>query len=356
MPNFLKITNIQYQAIFLLLFLIYFILGIYLIQTTSIASDEPAYIGAAYSYTQGLGLNPEHPPLLKMINAALIKLFYPEHNISLPDPSTLVEDSAIRLAGFNVGYTYLISNPEGFDKIIFISRIGYLAFNSILLLWLYVYTYVLKLITPVISITLAILCVFSPSFYSHNFLISFDVSVAICALLTILSLTILIINLFKFSSKQLLCHFLITTILLFFSLNAKFSNLILLPIVIGAYFLTIIYLIKTRKSKVALKFTVFSVISLVSQPLLIAFIYRIAFRKLPNQSIVDNLNRYLQGVNMTLGTKDGVQQPFLYGKFVPITYMEYIQKIFWFKENPCLFLIILVIILSLIGMIINNRQ
>lgn len=57
----LILKNWLTKSLFIILILIYFLIGIYLINQTSITSDESAYIGAAYAYTKGLGLNQEHP-------------------------------------------------------------------------------------------------------------------------------------------------------------------------------------------------------------------------------------------------------------------------------------------------------
>ncbi|NES87078.1 MAG: hypothetical protein F6K10_40375 [Moorea sp. SIO2B7] len=346
--------KIKHEFIFLFLIITYFGLGIYLINTTSLTGDEPAYLGAAYAYTKGQGLNQEHPLLLKLINSVLIQFFFNEHNIEVPNPQTL-DAISIRLVPFSLGYSFLMSNQDKFDTILFASRFAYLTFNSILLFWLYIYTYKLKLIKPIFSISLAIIYIFSPSFYAHNFLTTFDVASAICALLTILSLTIIVRNFSSFKIREYLAHFLLFTILLCFSLNVKFSNFILVPIVIIAYLVTIIYFLSISKHQLAVKLSLFSTVSLLIQPLLIAIMYRIAFSKLPNQGIIDNLNRYYQGLLITLGAKYNVQQPFLYGKFVPITYIEYIRNIFWFRENPGLFLIFMVIILSSIFIFLTNK-
>ena len=51
-----KLEKFSSQILFASLIIIYYLIGFYLIQKTSITSDESAYIGAAYSYMQGLGL------------------------------------------------------------------------------------------------------------------------------------------------------------------------------------------------------------------------------------------------------------------------------------------------------------
>ncbi|MFM7439001.1 MAG: hypothetical protein ACKO2V_10420, partial [Snowella sp.] len=50
--------------------------------------------------------------------------------------------------------------------------------------------------------------------------------------------------------------------------------------------------------------------------------------------------RYLTTLTMTLEAARGQQIPFLWGAFQPVNYAEYIGKVFWYKENPVLFLLI----------------
>ncbi|XTZ10281.1 MAG: hypothetical protein ACQZ3N_09475, partial [cyanobacterium endosymbiont of Rhopalodia yunnanensis] len=180
--NFKEINlyTLPNKLIFITLVLIYFILGIYLISQTSITSDEPAYIGAAYAYTQGLGLNQEHPLFFKLVTSSIIKLFFSDYQITVPSINVISgdENMEVRLAAFNLGYSFLLERPENFKQLIFILRFCYLFINSIFLIWIYFFTFYLPQIPTIVSNSLGILYVFSPSFYSHNFLISFDVPVS----------------------------------------------------------------------------------------------------------------------------------------------------------------------------------
>ena len=347
-----------HSLIYIALILIYFILGIYLINQTSVTSDEPAYIGAAYAYTQGLGLNQEHPLFLKLVASLIINLFFSDYQIVVP-PINIVsgeENREVRLAAFNLGYSFLIERPENFKKLIFILRFCYLSINSIFLIWIYFFTFCFPQIPIIISICLGILYVFSPSFYSHNFLISFDVSVSIYSLLSLWTIIIIIRQLkqFKNFELRLIIYFLILNFVFFLAINAKFSNLILAPIIISAYLISLIYLFKKDKN-LAIKFGVLGFISLLIQLILIILMYRYAFRNLPNQSIIDNLQRYIQGIQMNLSTVGGIREPFWYEKFTTMNSLEYFSRIFWFKENPAFFVIVILLISILIYKIITSR-
>lgn len=353
----INLYTLPNKLIFITLVLIYFILGIYLISQTSITSDEPAYIGAAYAYTQGLGLNQEHPLFFKLVTSSIIKLFFSDYQITVPSINIISgeENMEVRLAAFNLGYSFLLERPENFKKLIFILRFCYLFINSIFLIWIYFFTFYLPQIPTIVSNSLATLYVFSPSFYSHNFLISFDVSVSIYALLSIWTMIIVIRQLEKFKNFELIISFVILNFVFFLAINAKFSNLILVPIILSAYSISLIYLLRKNLKNLAIKFGILGFISLLIQPILIFFMYRYAFRNLPNQSIINNIQRYIQGIQMNLSTVGGIRKPFWYENFISINSLEYLNKIFWFKENPALFIITILIVIILISQVIIER-
>jgi hypothetical protein len=346
------------KAYLVLLILFYFSLGIYLAIHNSLTSDEPAYIGAAYLYQHGQGFNQEHPLLLKVANAIGLSLLFPNLQIPIPkiDPSDYAQIGTIT---YTTGFKVLMFLPERLQTIVLFSRFIYLFFNSILLFWLYLYTFIIPKINPRIALTLATLYVFSPSFYSHSFLITFDCSAAIYALLTIFSIAITIASLKQWSKKSLVFQFTIITILLFCALNVKFSNMILLPIVIASYLSALVYLFFTRQFRLLQYFGILSGFSLLIQPVLISTLYHYAFGSLPGQSFLDNFNRFIQGILMTKGMVNEVRIPFLDGDFRQITYSQYISKIFWFKENLGLFaisLLFLVIVCYSTWKSLRNKQ
>ncbi|MEA5533095.1 hypothetical protein [Crocosphaera sp. XPORK-15E] len=343
---------------YLLLIIIYFVFGIYLITQTSITSDESAYIGAAYSYTQGIGLNQEHPLFIKLVNSAIINLFFADYTVAIPTLNFVPGEENIeaRLAAFNVGYQFLMMRPENFHKILFSLRICYLLFNSLFLIFLYIYTFIVKLIEPKASFCLGILFVFSPSFYGHNFLIAFDVLVSVYALLTIISLMGIIKTLFLPQPKHLLSQFVLFTFICFVAINAKFSNLILVPIILITVLCTLFCLMKIGKKTLAINLIGLFILSSLVQLILIILMYYWSFRNLPNQSIIENFNRYIQGIQMNLSTAGGIREPFWNGQFIPMTSLEYLSKIFWFKENPGLFILGSFLIILMLHKIVTQRQ
>ncbi|BDA40228.1 hypothetical protein [Candidatus Atelocyanobacterium thalassae] len=343
-----KLEKFSSQILFASLIIIYYLIGFYLIQKTSITSDESAYIGAAYSYIQGLGLNWEHPLLLKLIDSVIFNLFFSNHEALIPTINLIngQENIEARLAAFNVGYELLTKDSEAFHRIVFSLRFVHLFFNSFIFIWFYLYTFIFNEIDSIISIIFLILYIFSPSFYSHNFLIAFDVSVSLYALLFILSFSFLVKSLVQGKNKYLAAYFTLFTLLLFIAINVKFSNLILIPIIGLVYIVYSIYLLIKKRKQKFLQITFLGSLSLLLQVVLTVSIYSLAFRNLPNKSLSNILNIYIQGIGMNLSTAKGIREPFLNGQFISTTAINYLLKIFWFKEN--LILLIIAIFLFLV--------
>lgn len=347
-----KLEKFSSQILFVSLIIIYYLIGFYLIQQTSITSDESAYIGAAYSYIQGLGLNQEHPLFLKLIDSVVFNLFFPDNEASIPTINFILgqENIETRLAAFNVGYELLMKDSIAFNRIIFGLRFIHLFFNSLIFIWFYLYTFIFREINSIISIIFLILYTFSPSFYSHNFLITFDVSVSLYAMLFALSFSFFMKSFVRGGSKFLAAHFVLSFSLLFIAINVKFSNLVLIPIIGLTYAIYSIYLIIKRRRQKFLYITLLGSFSLLFQAILIALMYGWAFRNLPNTSLLNKfLNIYIQGIGMNLSTSKGIREPFVDGKFISTTAIDYLLKIFWFKENLVLLIIGVFLLLVFIG-------
>jgi hypothetical protein len=170
----------------------------------------------------------------------------------------------------------------------------------------------------------------------------------VSSLMTILTLAIAVHSAIQLSGKYLLWQFVILTFSLGFAINTKFSNLLLLPVILMTLMVTTIYLFTNQKIKLGFKFLCLSLLSLGLQPLFIFWVYRIAFRSLPGQSLQDIFNRYLMGIQLTQEVAKGEQIPFLHGQFRAVNYGQYLSKIIWFKENPLLFFLIILILFAII--------
>src|SRR4051812_38306541 len=96
--------------------LIFLLQAVPAVSRLSATTDEAVHIAAGYSYwkTHDFRLNPEHPPLAKLI-AALPLLF-----IDLKFDTA--SDDWRRAAEYPFGYTFLYGNDA--DKVLFLSRVA----------------------------------------------------------------------------------------------------------------------------------------------------------------------------------------------------------------------------------------
>src|SRR5262249_11236671 len=81
----------------------------------SATSDEPVHLAAGYSYwqTRDFRLNPEHPPLAKLLAALPLLLLHPSFDTSQQDWTTASE--------YAFGFRFLYSNDA--DQLLFWGRV-----------------------------------------------------------------------------------------------------------------------------------------------------------------------------------------------------------------------------------------
>lgn len=365
------------KLLWIFLILAYFSIGFFSILNTGIAGDESAHLAAAHSYVDGEGINVEHPALLKNLNASLIKVFFDDYKS---------DDSG----QWSRGVDFLIFSKSGRNLILNSSRIIYLCFNSLIFVWIFLYTYYFKLLNHKFSLIFLSLLVFSPSFFSHNFLLVFDVAAAQTVFIFLLSWIYFCQNFLKFTIKQNLFQASFSAFLLAIAINTKFSSLVLLlPVILGFIWLfcQCFFKNKTPNSfdledsnfefnfslnqnflknflKLFLSFSSFFYINLIviwaNNILAYHNIYKNNFRlSVWIINIFSPLSFYLKGLNLTLGRSDDPHKNFFDGKYVVVDYKDFIFRVFWFKENPILdifLLVLLVIFLVFTVKIISKKS
>jgi hypothetical protein len=362
---------------FLLLIFSYFAVTIYHSQNDFITSDELAHVGAAESYNYGLGLNWEHPPAEKFLNSVFIRLFMPDLEFNGPEKEGQNQFTRGSYLYFDSQYS-----PQFF---LTVSRFSYILYNSILFLWVFLYAWVFKLISKGLSLTFLVITVFSTSFITHAHLITYDVGGSIAVFLTILSLLLLVFNFHKFTFFQRFLHSFVFSILFGLALTTKFSNLIVVPVLVFIILFAVIYSLFNKKYKLFFQAFGFCIMSAVIPFLMIGGFYQYGFYNkdyiftkrpvLGETSQVYNLyadfNNYVkdtnpeiheklepwwwygEGVVATIARSSEIQEPFLYGEFRNVNFGEYVFNLFWFKENPVLYLFLLVALFSLVYYLIR---
>lgn len=342
----------KFTILFSILLLCYLGIGAYLIFHVPVTADEPAHLSAAQSYSQGQGLNPEHPPLLKFINSLFLQVVFP--NLYSQDDNQ-----------WSRSWTFLYSKEYRLENILRVSRFVYLIFNSLIIIWLTIYTLRFKLIPLYPSIILTILYIFSPSFYSHNFLITFDVASATTLLGTLLSTSIVIINLEKFSNRQFWFHSSLAALWLVACLGTKFSNAIVVPFIF--IFLVVLFVYYSLKKQYLWlkRVVIFTCVLGFLSTLILGSIFTWSFRNV-NKPLIENVdevktsqnrdiinfsrklpkpaNLYLEGAMMTKLRSTDSSDNFLTDHYEVITFKQLILRVFWFKENPVLILMMILII------------
>jgi len=131
--------------------------------------DEIAHIPAGVSYITLLDyrLNPEHPPLLKAISGAFVRIFVNPH---FPTDIKSWKDDIN--GQWNMGYSFLYGNGNNADNIIFWGRIPVILL-AIFLGWL-LYNWVNKRFGYATALlTLAFFC-FSPTMLAHSRYVTTD--------------------------------------------------------------------------------------------------------------------------------------------------------------------------------------
>lgn len=316
--------------------LAYFLIGFYNLNNIGLAGDETAHLGAAHSYITGHGVNVEHPTLLKNLNAGVIAIFFPEFESKDNDQ-------------WRLGVNFLLDSPANSSQILFYSRVVYLVFNSLFLLALWFYTYKIKFLSPKFSWLMGVFYVFSPSFFSHNFLITFDVAGSWSSFMVMVSIAYFCSKFATIKLQNIPKTSLLPSIFLALALNLKFSNFLWVAILGLLFSVFYIWFYRSKNwlqlAKLRSTFITFTSVNLIFIWLNNFIAYRDRFESFilfERFKIFQPLYIYLKGFVMTIGRSDHIQPNFIDDKSVVITYSNFINRVFWFKENPILLLSILI--------------
>ena len=141
----------------------------------SATSDEAVHLASGYSYweTRDFRMNPEHPPLAKLLAALPLLMIRPKL-----DTSTDVWKNS---SEYEFGFDFLYRNDA--DRLLFWGRlpmIGLAALGAML-----TFMWSRDLFGPVAAVLAVGLYAFSPNLLAHGMLITTDVPVAVFSLLTL---------------------------------------------------------------------------------------------------------------------------------------------------------------------------
>src|SRR6185369_13061750 len=130
---------------------------------------EPNHLAAGYSYwkTRDFRLNPEHPPLAKLIAAFPLLFIHPKFDTNHEYWKTVAE--------FDFGFNFLYQNDA--DRLLFWSRGAMVLIGALGLLLTFLWAR--DLFGPAAGLFAAGMYAFSPNLLAHAMLVTTDVPVAV---------------------------------------------------------------------------------------------------------------------------------------------------------------------------------
>lgn len=188
------------------------------ITTASPTIDEPTHILAGYRHLRcgDFGINPEHPPLAKIV-AAL-----PLMTMDLRDPLGPCATRRISApAAFNAGGIFLVSN--GIDRVIVPARIAATTFTLLLAIAVFLFAYELSGTIPAM-LALTVLA-FEPALLGHGSLVATDMPLAATFFATIFAVH-------RYRTSPSIARLVIAGVAAGLTLGTKHSGLLVLPLVV----------------------------------------------------------------------------------------------------------------------------
>lgn len=162
-----------------LLLLLLALQGIIFITESSQTSDEAAHLAAGYSYlvTGDYRLNPEHPPLVKILSAL------PLLPLHLDFPKGALWEQAEE---WNIGRLFVHENRVPNDTVLLLGRLPVLGL-SILLGWA-IYRFARRLFGAAGGLLALALWVLDPNVVAHSGLVTTDIAIALFIFLSVVAL------------------------------------------------------------------------------------------------------------------------------------------------------------------------
>ncbi len=202
---------------------------------TSATTDEPFHILAGYRYWQcgDYGINPEHPPLLKLLAALPIR------SQTLIEPSSPCGSKITdKWEGFLTGYQFLSRN--GVDRILIPARLA-ASLMSILLAVLVFLSALEMFGKPVAFVALALL-VFEPILIADGSLVLTNTAVTAMMFAAVYAL-------YRYRQKPTMPRLLLTGLAVGLMLASKHSGILMLPILFVLLFVDILLARKRNKAE-----------------------------------------------------------------------------------------------------------
>lgn len=187
----------------------------------SLTYDELAYIPAGYSYvtTGDFRLNPEQPPLMKLLAGAALLPLRPR--LPLEHESWIAAGAGVANTQWIFGREFLTrANPDG-PRLVRWARVPTVLVTMALVTG--VFLFARELYGPLGGVLAATLCAFDPNILAHGRLATTDVGLACFVLWAVYAL-------FRLSRRPTGARVVVAGVFLGMALAAKFSGLFLLAL------------------------------------------------------------------------------------------------------------------------------
>jgi 4-amino-4-deoxy-L-arabinose transferase-like glycosyltransferase len=348
----------------------------------SLTVDESPHIAAGYSYVvEGdYRLNPEHPPLLKLLSGTSIWVGGKLTSQNIYFPNNISDWIEKVNAQWDMGYAFLFQSGNDANTVIWWAR-----FPTILILLLgvayiaYSVNYHTK--SKSIAIISSVLYAFSPNVIAHGRLVTTDLIASLAFLLVI----DFWIRYLKIPSWR---HILYLTLAIGVAFLSKFSTILLIPLIIltGFSYTFIKYWKNKRlifkniiliRDFIIIGFGVFIIINLVyfitMRNMSLDTQLRLVQESFPQENQTSDLiekiltqtiqtpglkyfGQYLLGQFMVIQRVSGGNTTFLLGEFTNQSFIEYFPLTYLLKENLSIILILFAIVLASVVGLINLLQ
>jgi tetratricopeptide (TPR) repeat protein len=183
---------------------------------TSATVDEPFHILAGHRHWQcgDFGINPEHPPLLKLLATAPLNF----RRLSEP-PWECGSKFTSKFDGFSYGSTFVVEN--GMDNVVITTRIAASLMSMLLAVLLFLAAW--EMFGRWEALVALAIVAFEPSLIAHGSIVTTDMAISATAFGAVYAL-------YRFTKEQTLLRFLVAGLALGLMLAAKHSAVIFVGI------------------------------------------------------------------------------------------------------------------------------
>ena len=281
-------------------------LSIWEMMGDSLTFDEHLHIPAGYAYWKNreFRLNPEHPPLVKLLGTA------PLLAMNLRMPASKPESAASDTNAFSTYNEYQLAFGSEFlftqdaDRIMFWARVPVVALG--ILLGVFVFQWSRRLHGhPGAGLLSVFLMAMEPTLLAHSHYVHTDVALAAFS-------TMAIYFLWRFSEQAKLIHLLLASLGLGLALAAKFSAIFLVPV----FFFLLFFRWPAEDSGARFFFRAHSslkirIFAATAAALLAAIIVQASYLFSPDLSL------YLRGIQSVNTNHDPNYPIYIHGNFFP---------------------------------------